>query len=85
MILTALLGTPAVSFACKSAGPNKHVGIVLSVIPKDHLLTLRDAETGETMRFRVAEQLAGGIRSDQQVVITFEMSGKEMVATKIQA
>jgi hypothetical protein len=81
MIAGLALSTPA--FACKSAGPDKHVGIIVSVNLKEHLLVLRDAETGEEMTFKAAEQLIKMVQPKQNAIVTYEKTDKGMVATKI--
>ena len=73
--------TPA--FACKSAGPDKHVGIVVSINIKTHTLILKDAETGENMTFIAQDQLIKPLQPNQNAIITYKNSDKGMVATQI--
>lgn len=75
------LSTPAL--ACKSAGPNKHVGVIVSISLKEHLLVLKDAETGEEMTFKAAEQLIKPVQPNQNAIVTYEITDKGMVATRI--
>jgi len=82
MLLSGLvLSVPA--FACKSAGPNKHVGVIVSINLKEHSLVLKDAETGEEMVFIAAEQLIKPVQPNQNAIVTYEKTEKGMVATKI--
>jgi len=69
--------------ACKSAGPNKHVGVVLSINLTDHLIVIKDAENGDQMTFKAAQPILKNIKVNDEVVITFEKSGTGMIATKI--
>jgi hypothetical protein len=81
ILMGLVLSYPAL--ACKSAGPNKHVGVIVSINLKEHTLILKDAETGEEMTFKAAEQLIKPVRPNQEAVVTFEKTEKGMVATKI--
>lgn len=69
--------------ACKSAGPNKHVGVIVSINVLERILVLKDAETGEEMTFKAAEQLIKTVHPNQEAVITYETTDKGMIATKI--
>ena len=85
VLLATLLFHSVPASACKSAGPNKHVGVVLSVNIQDHVIVIKDAENGDKMSFKAAQPLLKDIRVNQEVVITFEKNGTEMIATKITA
>jgi hypothetical protein len=82
-IIIAGLTLSSPAFACKSAGPNKHVGIIVSVNLKEHTLVLKDAETGEEMIFKAAEQLIKPVQPKQNAIVTYEKTDQGMVATKI--
>jgi hypothetical protein len=82
-LMIALLTLSAPAFACKSAGPDKHVGVIVSINLKEHILVLKDAETGEEMTFKAAEQLIKAVQPKQNAVVTYEKTDKGMVATKI--
>lgn len=75
------LSTPA--FACKSAGPDKHVGVVISINLLTHTLVLKDAETGEKMTFFAEEQLIKPLQPNQNAIVTYKNSEQGMVATQI--
>ncbi len=76
-------GVPGIRWACQSAGPNSHVGIITAIELKGHTLTLKDAETGTPMVFKTAFYLLKTVKVNQEVMITYEMTGKQMTATKI--
>ncbi|MHB8483856.1 MAG: hypothetical protein ACYDBV_14180 [Nitrospiria bacterium] len=83
VLLGLTLSSP--SRACKSAGPNNHVGIITAIDLKGHTLTLKDAETGAPMVFKTADYLLKTVKVNQEVMITYEKTGKQMTATKIKA
>ncbi|MDQ7000709.1 MAG: hypothetical protein Q9M12_07515 [Mariprofundus sp.] len=75
------LSTPAM--ACDAAGPNTHVGQVLSV--DGNHFTIRDAQTGGPISFTADEKMQGSMPAPGDAV-TIKYSGheKELIAESVE-
>jgi len=84
-IAAVLIGGLALStsaLACDAAGPNTHVGQVLSV--DGNHFTIRDAQTGGSISFSAGEHMQGSIPAPGDTV-TIKYSGheKDLIAESI--
>lgn len=85
-ILTALLlSLSAPVLACSAAGPNTHVGQILSVDGQSHTLTINDMATGQPISFAVNDALMArlAVLKGQVIVRYKDGAGGRLVATDI--
>ncbi|MBI1820915.1 MAG: hypothetical protein HYR79_04325 [Nitrospirae bacterium] len=81
MVLGFTLSTPA--FACKGAGENAHMGVITAINLKDKTVTLKDAETGQSITFKAAETLLKSVKASDRAMISYKTEGKDLIAEKI--
>lgn len=79
-ILGLLVLAPGLSSACSNLGPEKHMGIVLSVDPIKGTMALIDAETQQTLNFVMDETLLKKIHVNDRIVITFQEKKDQLIA-----
>ncbi|MDQ6981649.1 MAG: hypothetical protein Q9M08_01400 [Mariprofundus sp.] len=81
-ILVAGLALSTSALACDAAGPNTHVGQVLSV--DGNHFTIRDAQTGGPISFTAGEKMQSSMPAPGDAV-TIKYSGheKELIAESI--
>jgi hypothetical protein len=82
-LLLVLAATPIAAFACESAGPNTHVGVVTAIDSAKQSLSLKDAESGKVLTFSASADLLKGIAPRDQVIIVYAAEGKTLRATSI--
>lgn len=82
-IALALLLCAALSpaSACETAGPNTHVGVVTAI--DGGTVTLKDAQTGQNLKFLATPALLKGIAVKDQVAIVYAPESKPLRATSI--
>jgi hypothetical protein len=69
------------AWACDTAGPNTHLGVITAV--DGGSVTLKDAQTGQHLKFVASPQLLKGVAVKDQVAIVFTPEGKTLRATAI--
>ncbi len=75
-------GTPVL--ACSVAGPNKHVGQVMSVDKKAGTFTIMDAQTNAPISFTAsAAILDEAAKATGTVMVSYEKIGNRLVAKDI--
>jgi Cu/Ag efflux protein CusF len=79
----ALFGLQSIGLACKSAGPNKHIGIITSVDAGGKTFTLRDAETDHLMTFAVTEKILQDLKVEDRVMVSFKEEDGKLIAVDI--
>ena len=67
--------------ACKSAGPNKHVGVLIGV--SSDSFVLRDAETQKELTFQASNEIIQKLEGKQRVVISFEEKDGKLIAVGV--
>jgi len=73
LLAIALITLPATVWACGAAGPNAHVGPVLSVDEAAGTFTVRDAETQSPITFDAGDALLERARrAEGPVTVKFE-------------
>jgi len=78
LMLAGALALSTSAYACDAAGPNTHVGQVLSV--DGNHFTIRDAQTGGPISFTASDNMKGSLPAQgDQVVIKY--SGDENALT----
>lgn len=85
VMLAVYLGSTSVpaALACRSAGPDKHVGSVTAIDSQAATFTLRDAETGRSLTFQVAPELLERLKLNKQVVVRYREQDGVLTALEI--
>jgi len=85
-ILTVfLLGSVTMGWACKSAGPNTHVGNITMIDAKAKTFTIQDAETDQPMTFAAADTILKELKVMDRVMVGFKEEKGQMVAVDIRS
>lgn len=80
-----MLGSGPEAFACKSAGPNKHVGMVKAIDAEGQTFSIIDAETGKEMVFDAPPQIMDRVKVSQRVMVTYRTEGDRLKAQEIES
>jgi len=81
-IMMTGLALSAPAYACDAAGPNTHVGQVLSVAGNP--FTIRDAQTGGPIAFTAGEQMQGSMPAQgDNVAIKYSGDKKDLIAESV--
>lgn len=85
VVASAVLMTVSASgWACKMAGPNKHVGVVMKVDQMAGTFTIRDAETNAPIVFSAdREMLSNAQHAQGPILVSYENREKQLVAVDI--
>ncbi len=76
MLVASVVAAPV--WACKVAGPDKHVGMVQAVDTQSGTFTIMDAETNAPITFQASAKLIKQVEQAQgQVMVSFEEEGPE--------
>ena len=78
-----VLGSVTTTWACKSAGPNKHVGSVTAIDAKAKTFTIRDAETDHPMTFEATDKILNEIKINDRVMVGYKEEAGKMIAVDI--
>ncbi len=73
------------AWACKSAGPNKHVGNVTSIDAKAKTFTIRDAETDHPMSFEATDKILNEVKVNDRVMVGYKEEKGKMIAIDVQS
>jgi hypothetical protein len=85
-ILTVfLLGPVAMGWACKSAGPNTHVGNVTMIDAKAKTFTIQDAETDQPVTFAATDTILNELKVKDRVMVGYKEEKGRMVAVDIRS
>lgn len=80
-----VLGSVTITWACKSAGPNKHVGSVTAIDAKAKTFTIRDAETDHPMSFEATDKILKGLKVSDRVMVGYKEEKGKMIAVDVQS
>lgn len=83
LALTAFVAGPVA--ACGPEENMTHVGMVASIDPAAHTLTLVDAATGDQLTFRVTDAQLAQVAPKDRVVIRYATEDGALVAEEISA
>ncbi|GMQ99555.1 MAG: hypothetical protein BMS9Abin18_0373 [Zetaproteobacteria bacterium] len=84
MVAGVVMFAATPTFACSTAGPNKHVGQVTAVNTKAGTFTIMDAETRKPITFAAsAGILKDAAKAKGSVMVSYEQSDGKMVAKDI--
>ncbi len=76
---------PVITWACDAAGPNTHIGKVLSVDEKKMTFTIRDAETKSPITFiaESSEIITGLKGANGMITVNYEEDGDDLTAVGV--
>lgn len=80
-----VLGSVSTTWACKSAGPNKHVGNVTAIDAKAKTFTIRDAETDHPMSFEATDKILKDLKVSDRVMVGYQEEKGKMIAVEVQS
>jgi hypothetical protein len=84
-----VLGTGMMSiqnaWACKSAGPNKHVGSITAIDAKAQTFTIRDAETDHPVTFAATDKMLKDLKLSARVMVGYKEDNGKMIAVDVQS
>jgi hypothetical protein len=83
LVFGLLWGTAVSSMACKAAGKNKHVGVVMNIDQKAGTFTIKDAETQHLLTFQATGKQLQEIRTKDQVMVSYKENGGRLIALDI--
>jgi len=78
-----LLGMTTSAMACKAAGKDKHVGVVMKIDPAAGTFTIRDAETEHLMTFQATGKQLQELKVKDQVMVSYKEQDGKLVAVDI--
>lgn len=82
--LAMFVAAPMAALACSAAGPNIHVGKVLSVDEGNHTFTLLDAETMSPLTFSADTALLARVaEASGNIVVAYELVGDTLRALEL--
>jgi len=83
-LMFGLLSSMATSaMACKAAGKDKHVGVVLNIDQKTGTFTIKDAETEHLMIFQATAEQLKELKMKDQVMVSYKEKDGKLVAIDI--
>lgn len=84
-IIFSALVFPVVTWACDAAGPNTHIGKVLSVDPQKMTFTIRDAQTSSPITFIATNsEIIDGLKgASGMVTVNYEEDGNDLTAVGV--
>lgn len=85
ILFVFLLGSVEMGLACKSAGPNKHVGNITMIDAKAKTFTIQDAETDQPMTFAATDTILQNLKVQDRVMVGYKEENGRMVAVDIQS
>lgn len=83
LVVVLAVVVPAMSYACKSAGAFKHVGVVTAVDTKALTVTIKDAETGAPITFAATAKQLRDVKPGDQVMVGFVEKDGKLTAVQI--
>ncbi len=83
-ILGVFVLAPVLASACSNLGPEKHMGIVLSVDPIKGTMALMDAETQQSLLFIMDESLLKKIHVNDRIIIRFQKKQDQLIAKDLE-
>ncbi|HUK55715.1 MAG TPA: hypothetical protein VLY20_03570 [Nitrospiria bacterium] len=85
-ILTMFLaGSAASGWACKSAGPGRHVGSITAIDAKAKTFTIEDAETDQPMTFAATDTILENLKVKDRVMVGYKEEKGRMVAVDVRS
>ncbi|HTN43989.1 MAG TPA: hypothetical protein VMN77_09380 [Nitrospiria bacterium] len=85
LLTVFLLGSVTTGWACKSAGPNTHVGRVTTIDAKAKTFTIQDAETNQPVTFVATGTILDELNVKDRVMVGYKEEKGRMVAVDIRS
>jgi len=85
VLIVFLLGPAAMGWACKSAGPNTHVGSVTTIDADAKTFTIQDAETEQPMTFAATDTILRELKVKDRVLVGYKEEKGKMVAVDVRS
>lgn len=85
MLAVLVMGPVTTSWACKSAGPNKHVGQITAIDAKADTFTIRDAETDHAITFEATEKILKDLKINDRVMVGYKDDAGKMTAIDVRS
>ncbi len=82
---TLMAVQPHGAVACKGAGAFKHVGVVTAVDQAALTVTIKDAETGDSVTFSATAEQLKSVKSGDDVMIGFLEKDGKLTAVNIRS
>jgi hypothetical protein len=82
-LMFGLLSMTTSAMACKAAGKDKHVGIVMNIDQKTGTFTIKDAETENPMTFQATTEQLRELKMKDQVMVSYKEKDGKLVAVDI--
>lgn len=72
-LFSALLLASSVTLACDAAGPNKHIGQLLSIDATSKTFTIRDAQSQSPITFTANNEILTGLKeASGSIMVNYE-------------
>jgi hypothetical protein len=78
-----VLGMTSESLACKSAGPNKHIGSITAINGEAGSFTIEDAETGSLISFEATEKILKELNVKDRVMVSYKEDEGKFIAVEV--
>ena len=78
-----VLASVTTTWACKSAGPNKHIGSITAIDAKAKTFTIRDAETDHLMTFEATDKILKELKVEDRVMVGFKEENGKLIAVDV--
>ena len=84
LLMFGLLSSMTTSaMACKAAGKDKHVGVVMNIDQKTGTFTIKDAETEHLMTFQATAEQLRELKMKDQVMVSYKEKDGKLVALDV--
>lgn len=83
LILAIFLGSAVTTWACESAGPNKHIGSITAIDTQAKTFTLRDAETEQLITFEATEKILKSLEVEDRVMVSYKEENGRLIAVDV--
>ena len=71
------------AMACKAAGKDKHVGVVMNIDQKAGTFTVKDAETQNLVTFQATAKQLEEVKIKDQVMVSYKEQDGKLIALDI--
>ena len=82
-VMFGLLSVTTSAMACKAAGKDKHMGVVMSIDQKTGTFTVKDAETQNPVTFQATAEQLKEVKIKDQVMVSYKEQDGKLVALDI--
>jgi hypothetical protein len=83
LALGLFVGMSKSAMACKAAGKDKHVGVVMNIDQKAGTFTMKDAETQHLLTFQATAAQMEELKIKDQVMVSYKEKDGKFIALDI--